>query len=117
MRVTALILNLPWSIFGLLIALISLPKNVKLNPKELVLTVKVKWLWLSSLIINRKVRGLTMGNVIMISNASINATFNHEMTHIKQFQKVPLLFPLLYCVEFMKSGYRQDEYEKEAYKR
>ena len=117
MRIIAFILNLPWSFLGLLIGAISLPRSLKLDYKKFVLVIKVRQLWLSGLIIGRKVKGLTMGNVMMLSDASISATYSHEMTHIKQFRKIPLLFPLFYCLEFVKNGYRQDQYEKEAYKK
>ncbi|MEK7138022.1 MAG: hypothetical protein AAB787_00795 [Patescibacteria group bacterium] len=114
MKITTFLLNIPWTFLGFFIALISLPQNFKFNHQNLVIVAKVKWLWLSSFLIGRKVRGLTLGNVIMLSNAAIDKTLNHEMTHIKQFQRFPLIFPLLYCLDFAKNGYQANKFEIET---
>lgn len=117
MKIVALILNFPWSLLGSFYGLILLPMSIKIDKTELVIIVKVKRLWLNEIFLGRKVRGFTLGNMVLLSGMAESNTYGHEIVHIEQFTKAPLLFPLFYLIESMKNGYWANKYEKEAYQR
>lgn len=114
MKAITFILNLPWSLLGLLCGLLSLPQNIKVDKPQSVVIINVKRLWMNEIFLWHRVRGLTLGNTVLLSELS-NSTYNHEIVHVRQFMKMPLIFPLFYCAELIKNGYRGNKYEKEAY--
>ncbi len=80
------------------------------------IVINVKRLWLSEIFMRRYVRGLTLGAVILLSEKSEESTIGHESIHIQQFKKFPLIFPIFYCAELIRCGYKNNKYEKEARK-
>lgn len=115
MKVITFILNFPWSLLGLLCGLLSLPQNIRVDRSRSVVIINVKRLWMNEIFLWRGVRGLTLGNTMLLSKLSNNNTYNHEIVHLRQFMKMPLIFPLFYCIELVKNGYQGNKYEKEAY--
>ncbi len=62
----------------------------------------------------RYVHGLTLGAVILLSEKSEESTADHESIHIQQFKRFPFIFPIFYCAELIRHGYKNNKYEKEA---
>ncbi len=114
MKAVVFVLNIPWSLLGLLCGLLSLPKNIRMDKFQFLLVVNVKRLWINEIFLGRKAKGFTAGNTVLLSDASDNGTYNHEIVHARQFMKMPLIFPLFYCAEYVKNGYQGNKYEKEA---
>jgi len=108
------LLNLPWTTLGILVGAVSLPANVKINRTPTVIVVYVKRLWLNEIFLRRRVWGFTLGNTVLLDKQADGSVYNHELVHIRQFERLPLVFPLLYCVECVRKGYRRNEYEEEA---
>ena len=114
MKWLVFILNLPWTVLGLVIGILSIPKNLKFRKVGRAMVINVWRIWPSEIYMQRKVRGLAVGSTILLSRFADELTINHELVHIEQFQKVPLIFPLLYLIELVKRGYKKNKYEKEA---
>lgn len=114
MQKIAFVMNLPWSLLGFVYGLLLLPTSIKTDKLALVIVVKVRRLWVNEIFLGRKVRGFTLGNTVLLSNIANDNTYNHEIIHVRQFTKAPFVFPLLYCLQFIKNGYKNNKYEKEA---
>ncbi|MCL4415882.1 MAG: hypothetical protein M1365_04160, partial [Actinobacteria bacterium] len=39
----------------------------------------------------------------------------HEIIHVKQCDKYPVIYPFLYLYELLTKGYRHNRFEEEAY--
>jgi hypothetical protein len=115
MKAITFILNLPWSLLGLLCGLLSLPQNIRVDRPRSVVIINVKRLWMNEIFLWRGVRGLTLGNTMLLSKLSNNNTYNHEIIHVRQFMKMPLIFPALYLTESLWHGYKNNKYEIEAH--
>ena len=116
MSYIALILNIPWTILGLLCGLISIPNKIEFSssPKAIILYVYSFW-WYSWLPTATGVRGMAIGNVVLLGSNALKGDLEHELVHVSQSQKEPLIHPFLYEYENIKHGYRNNKYEKEAY--
>lgn len=112
------LLNLPWTLLGLLCSLLSLPKKVILNrnPKAFVVSVQSFW-WYSWLPGMKGARAMAIGNVILLGPNILDKDLEHELVHTEQFNREPLIHPILYWYQSFRYGYRDNKYEKEAYKR
>ncbi len=116
MQYLAFILNLPWTIVGLVAALLSVPKSFSYNKKPLVFVFRVRsfW-WYSWLPGKRYVRAMTNGHIVQLGPLSQKNDIEHELIHVEQAIREPLIHPLLYAIESRKHGYRNNKYEDEAY--
>lgn len=117
MNVVAIFLNLPWTVVGLLLALLSGLRKVSFRrPGAIVMTV---WgFWWQSWLKNRKgVRAMSIGSVVILSSHLLKGDLEHELIHIEQSIRRPLIHPLLYTYESLRHGYRNNKYEVEAYRR
>ena len=67
---------------------------------------------------NRNITGLTLWNRIYLKEgaASFELLF-HELTHVEQFRRSPLLFPLRYIIHHFRYGYADNPAEVEARER
>ena len=99
----------------MLCGLLSLPQSIKIDKIQFLMVMKVKRLWINEIFLRRRVRGFTLGNTVLLSDVSESNTYSHEIIHIKQFMRMPFIFPVLYCVESIRNGYRNNKYEEEAY--
>ena len=61
-------------------------------------------------------------NIALATQAQINSLLKeylsdlkHEIIHVKQHERYPLIYPFLYLFELLKNGYRQNRFEVEAY--
>ena len=118
MTYIALILNIPWTIVGLLCGLVSIPIKVELssNPKAIIFHIYSFW-WYSWLPKVKGVRGMAIGNIVLLGRNALTGDLEHELVHVSQSQKEPLIHPFLYEYENLKHGYQNNKYEKEAYEK
>ena len=119
MRIIAYILNIPWTLIGLLLALVSLPKRVRFINNAVVFNVRSFW-WTQLVPYMRggRVRGTTNGNVILLGPLEEGSDLAHEMIHVEQYMHLPLVYPFLYAAEVLKHGSSpENKYESEAYQK
>lgn len=116
MKLLSFLLNLPWTLIGLLFSLISLPikASFRKNPYAIILRVKTFW-WAFGYLKN--VRAVAIGHVVILGLNTETKDLEHELIHLEQFERLPLIFPILYYLEMLKNGYEKNKYEIEAYKR
>lgn len=111
-------LNLPWSLYGTALAVVSIPRNIHVHKKRgaIVFTVGSLW-WAKVLPGYKNVRAVTIGQVILLGKALDPHDLQHELIHVDQAVRTPLLQPILYAFETTRFGYKNNKYEKEAYNR
>ena len=66
MTIVAYILNLPWTLLGILASIISIPINLSFKSRAIVINVKSFW-WYAWIPGMRGVRGMAIGNVALLS--------------------------------------------------
>jgi hypothetical protein len=108
------ILNLPYTFIGLFLALLSAPTAIRWNsnPKAIILNVKEFW-WAKGYL--KGARAAAIGNVVLLSPRTEQKDLEHELVHVEQHQRMPLIQPILYTIELLRNGYRNNKYEMEAY--
>lgn len=109
------VLNAPYTFIGLLTGLISLPKSISFrnNPYAIIVRVKSFW-WHFGYA--KKARAATIGQAILLSPQTEKNDLKHELIHVKQYERLPMLFPFFYHIEYIKKRYKYNKYENEAYK-
>jgi len=114
LSVVSFILNIPYTIIGLLISLISMPTELhaKSNPYTIIIHVKSFW-WAFGYLKNA--RAMAIGHVVLLGQKLERNDLEHELIHIEQYQRMPLLHPILYYIELIRKGYKNNKYEIEAY--
>jgi hypothetical protein len=118
MKIICYVLNLPWTLVGLFLALISIPKRVRFIDDAIVFNIRSFW-W-SNLVWYMKgnrVRGITNGNIISLGPLEEEHDLHHELIHVGQYMRYPFVYPFLYAVEVMKHGSSpKNRFEEEAYR-
>ena len=109
-------LNLPYTVFGMLIATISVPTAVSMHKKPWAIVVYVKNFWWVFGYM-KGARAMTIGHVVLLGQHTEAGDLEHELVHVEQFQRAPLVHPFLYYAELLRKGYRNNKYEEEAYRR
>jgi len=96
--------------------LLSAPKDLSFNrhPYALVLNVRKFW-WEFGYI--KGARAMAIGHTVLLGPNVENKDLEHELVHVEQYARVPLVYPVLYYIEFFRKGYRMNKYEDEAYRR
>lgn len=118
MDVIIFFLNLPWTLIGVLTALLSVPYKVDFRRKPLVIIIYVRSFWWNTWRPSRKgTRGLATGHVVQLGPLELPHDLEHELIHAEQAARQPLIFPILYLIENYRYGYRKNRYEVEAYNR
>jgi len=118
MKIIAFILNLPWTIIGLLVGIVSFPKKITINKKPMAFVFHgARFWWLSWHSRLKYVRGMAVGNVVLLGQNVLPNDLEHELIHVEQIEREPFIHPLLYSIESFKKGYRNNKYEVEAYDR
>lgn len=110
------ILNLPFTLTGIIALVLSGPYHFKLvyNPIALVFKVKSFW-WGFSYINRKKARAMTIGHIILLGPKELKNDFEHEIIHVQQCERYPVIYPFLYLYELFKNGYKKNRFEDEAY--
>ncbi len=112
------ILNLPWTLIGVVTSFLSLPYKVTFRHKPLAIIVYVRSFWWINWLPGRKgSRGQTSGQLIQLGPLELPNDLEHELIHVEQAVRAPLIQPILYLIENHKHGYRKNRYEVEAYTR
>jgi hypothetical protein len=64
----------------------------------------------------RAAAAVTLGRTIIVHpDARLTARLlHHELTHVEQWRRRPLTFPLRYAWQHLRHGYRNNPYEAEA---
>lgn len=109
------ILNLPYTIIGILLGLISMPRYLKLNKNPYFIIIHIKKFWWEFGYM-KNARAMTIGHTILLSPKIKEKDLEHEIIHVKQYEKMPIIYPILYYIELYKKGYRNNKYEEEAYR-
>lgn len=114
MKIAIFLLNLPFTLVGIIPMILSNPLSfsVAKNPPALVVKVDSFW-WAFGH--TRRARAMTIGYIILLSPKVLKNDFEHEIIHVKQSERYPLIFPLLYEYELLTKGYRKNRFEEEAY--
>ncbi len=110
------LLNFPWSVLGVLFAIISFPKNLIFlkSPKAIIFNVKSFW-WYKWLPGMKWARAMAIGNIVLLGEKILDKDLEHELVHVEQFEREPLIHPFLYQYQNLVYGYKENKYEKEAY--
>lgn len=108
------VLNLPYTCIGILVALFLRPLRVSWNKEgySIIFNVRKNRLPFNCL---KGWRGITIGHSIILNSTVEKKDLEHELIHIGQYVKFPFIFPLLYWIELIRKGYRDNKYEVEAY--
>ncbi len=110
------VLNIPYTLIGLMAGLISLPYKIQFRVNPYVLIVNVKKLWWTFGYL-KNARAVTIGQVILLGSNIEDQDLEHELVHVEQYQQVPLIQPILYGIELIRKGYKNNKYEIEAYQK
>lgn len=110
MKYVKYLLNLPWTLLALIVAILSIPISIDKNDNAIIVKVRTFW-WHPS----KGIRALTLGNVILTGRKILKNDLKHEMVHIDQHMREPLLHPFLAMVEQLRNGPKNSKYELEAY--
>jgi len=112
------VLNLPWTILGILLALLSAPRNVRFHRKPFALIFSVRSFWWQAWLPGYKgVRAASIGTVILLGPKLLPQDLEHELIHVEQYQREPFIHVFLFVYQSLRYGYRKNKYEVEAYKR
>ena len=108
------IINIPFTLIGLLVGFISIPKSFRWNRNPYAVVVKVRRFWWT-IGDMRHARAMCIGHVVLLGPKIIDRDLEHELVHVRQYERAPLIHPILYWVEHLRKGYRNNKYEVEAY--
>jgi hypothetical protein len=110
------ILNIPYTIIGLTMGLISIPKKIIFNSQKYAFVINVQKFWWTFGYM-RNARAMAIGHVVLMGQNFTAGDLEHEFVHIEQYQREPLIHPILYLIELVRVGYSKNKYEVEAYDR
>lgn len=108
------IFNIPYTLLGLALGLISWPLKIEFRKDHYAFIVSVKKFWWAVGYLN-KARAMTIGHVILLGYLLENKDLEHELVHVEQNKRMPLIQPFLYYYELIRKGYKNNKYEVEAY--
>jgi len=107
------LLNLPYTLIGLVVGLFSGIQNVELKRSPTTMIIMVQSFWWARCYL-KGARAVTMGHVVLLSPKIQKHDLEHELVHVRQHERLPFIFPFLYFVELLRKGYHENKYEKEA---
>ncbi|MEK7063490.1 MAG: hypothetical protein AAB955_02245 [Patescibacteria group bacterium] len=110
------LLNLPYTLAGVVLALVSGPTSLTSNKNPRALIFKVSKLWWAVGYM-RGARAMAVGHAVLLGPNLEDKDLEHELVHVEQFARMPLVHPFLYYTELLRKGYRANKYEDEAYRR
>jgi prepilin signal peptidase PulO-like enzyme (type II secretory pathway) len=90
MQLLPFILNLLWTILGLLLSILSLPSKVELKVKPLAIIFRVRSFWWYSWLTSKKnIRAVTNGHVVQLGPLERPKDLEHELVHVEQAIREP----------------------------
>ena len=114
------LLNLPWTIIGLCAVLLSVPQKVEFsrNPPVIIFYIRSFW-WYKWIPGYEGIRAMATGHVVQMSKWADGPDLKHELVHVEQWMKYPLVSGFLFLIETMRHGPYppKNKFEKEAYER
>lgn len=114
-RIILLILDLPFTAIGLIPVILSGPYRFTLNRNPYAFIFKVRKL--RGLVTGtKKTRAATIGHTILLGPREMKNDLEHEIIHVKQAERYPIIYPFLSGYELFRHGYRHSRFEKEAYR-
>jgi len=115
MKIILFLVNLPFTLTGFVPVILSGPESVRFinNPYAFVFNVKGFWWGFGFL---KNARAITVGHIILLSEKELKNDLEHEIIHVEQCDRYPVIFPLLYLYERIRKGYRKNRFEDEAYR-
>lgn len=114
MSLLLFLLNLQYTIVAVVPVVLSIPKNITVIKKALAFIVRVKSFWWAFGLL-RHVRGLTISHVILLGPREMKNDLEHELIHVQQHDRYPIVFPILYFYGRIRKGYRRNRFEDEPY--
>jgi predicted outer membrane lipoprotein len=115
MKYFSFILNLPLTFVGLILACISIPSRPFWRRDRLAFVFQVQTLWWQ-LGGRRRVRACAFGHVVMMYRP-LEHDLEHELVHVDQVIRFPLILPFLMLGDYLLHGYRDSYFEEEAYRK
>ena len=117
MKIIKYILNVPWSLVGVVLGVISAPKRIRFAKDAVVINVHSFW-WTKNTYM-RGSRAMVQGNIVLLGPSLEKNDFEHEMVHIEQFMRWPFVFEFMSLIEIMRArgSSPRNKYEDEAYRR
>ncbi|MDB5245204.1 MAG: hypothetical protein JWN90_309 [Parcubacteria group bacterium] len=112
----AFILNLPYTFVGIITALVLFPKKVTFNKENsaLVFYVKGEYVFFTYM---KGWRGMALGNVVIPNPREFPNDLEHELIHLEQYRRYPLIMFWMNLLELLRKGYKNNRFEIEAYAR
>jgi hypothetical protein len=110
------VLNLPWNLVGLLVALVSIPVHVRTVQGAVVFNIR-SWWWTKMFPYMKGVRAVTICYIVLLGPNVEPLDLDHELVHVEQHKRHPFIQPFLYTWELVRKGYRENRFEEEAYRR
>lgn len=115
-RIILLILDLPFTLIGLIPVILSGPYHFTLNKNPYVFVFKVRKLR-GLITVSKKARAATIGHTILLGPRLLKNDFEHEIIHVKQAERYPVIFQFLFGYEILKHGNGpKNRFEEEAYR-
>lgn len=103
-------LNAPWTLIAIVLAVVSMPLSIFFRRNALVIRINSFW-WHPA----NGLRALALGNIVLLSTHIQSKDLDHELVHIAQHMREPLIHPFLSFIETIKHGSKNSKYENEAY--
>jgi hypothetical protein len=60
---------------------------------------------------------MTVGHTVLLGRQLLAHDLEHELVHVEQAIREPFIHPFLYILESFRYGYKDNKYEREAYRR
>lgn len=112
----AAILNLPYSLAGILLSLVFVPNQISFNAKTFAIIIRVRrdHVFIPSL---KGWRGMVLGNIAILNQRELTNDLEHELIHVEQNNTYPFIMFWLNVLELLRKGYANNRFELEAYRR
>lgn len=118
-KIIVVVLNLPWSLVGVCGSILSSPKRMRVSKEPPAIIFYVRSFWWYRLLPGMKgVRAMTNGHIVQLSKSADELDLKHELIHVAQHMRTPLIHPIFYLFETIRHGSGpKNKYEKEAYEK
>jgi hypothetical protein len=110
----AFVLNLPYTLVALVMVLLLGPKQFSWNERRCALVFRVRRDSLPPFL-PKGWRGFALGHIVALNPKEEPNDLEHELIHVDQHRKYPLIQPGMYLFENLTKGYRNNRFEIEAY--
>ena len=115
MKIILFILNLPFTLTGLIPLILSGPYDARFIKSHYAFVFKVKKFWWVFGYL-KYARAMTIGHIILLGPKVLKNDFEHEIIHVEQCDRHPIIYPFLFAYEQIKKGSRLNRFEGEAYR-